>query len=70
VPNLRVHLKASKSLLGTQNRLVHSILDLPTPTREHRFRHNPKTVELITELVGEEAGREAWLHIFMDWGLV
>jgi hypothetical protein len=70
VPNLREHLKASKILLGTQNPLVHKILDFQNATLEHRFRHIPKTVEMITELLGEEAGREAWLHIFMDFGLV
>lgn len=70
MPNLRIHLKASKMLLGTQEPLVHKILDFPSPTLEHRFRHNPKTVELIAELLGEDARREAWLHIFIDWGLV
>lgn len=70
MPSLRAHLKASKALLGTRNPLVHHILDLQSPTLEHRFRHNPKTVELIEELLGEDARREAWLHIFMDWGLV
>jgi hypothetical protein len=37
---------------------------------EHRFRHNPETVDLIFRLYGEEAKREAWLHIFMDVGLI
>ena len=70
MPNLRTHLKASKELLGTQNPIVHQILDAQTQTLEHRYRHNPRTVKLIAELLGEDAGREAWLHIFMDWGLV
>jgi hypothetical protein len=70
VPSLRIHLKASKELLGTQTPLVHKILDYPSPTREHRYRHNPRTVQQITELLGEDAKREGWLHIFMDWGLV
>lgn len=70
MPSLRAHLKASKTLLGTQNPLVHQILDAQNPTLEHRYRHNPKTVELIGELLGEDAKREAWLHILMDWGLV
>ena len=70
MPSLRVHLKASKTFLGTQNPLVHKILDFQSPTLEHRFRHNPKTVELIAELLDEDARREAWLHIFMDWGLI
>jgi hypothetical protein len=70
MPSMRVHLKASKTLLGTQNPLVHKILDFQSPTLEHRYRHNPKTVKLIAELLGEDARREAWLHIFMDWGLV
>lgn len=70
MPNLRVHLKTSKELLGTQNPLVHQLLDAQTHTLEHRYRHIPKTVELIGETLGKEAKREAWLHIFMDWRLV
>jgi hypothetical protein len=70
MPDLRTHLKASKRLLGTQNPLVHRILDLPTRTLEHRFRHTPRTVAAIAELFGEDARREAWLHLFMDWGIV
>ena len=70
MPSLRTHLKASKKLLGTQYPLVHRILDYQSPTLEHRFRHNPNTVELIASLLGEDAKREAWLHIFMDWGII
>lgn len=70
MPSLIIHLKASKELLGTQNTLVHQILDYQSPKLEHRYRHNPKTVQLIAELLGEDARREAWLHIFMDWGLI
>ena len=70
MPDLRTHLKASREKLGTQNRLVHQILDQMTPTLEHRFRHTPKTVEMIGELLGEDAKREAWLHILMDWKIV
>lgn len=70
MPSLRIHLKASKQLLGTSNPLVHKTLDFQSPTLEHRFRHNPKTVESIAELFGEDARREAWLHIFMDWGII
>ena len=70
MPSLKRHLKASKELLGTANPLVHQILDSPSPKLEHRYRHNPHTVEEIGKLLGEDAEREAWLHIFMDWGLV
>lgn len=69
MPNRRIHLKASKELLGTKNPIVHDILDYQSPTLEHRFRHTPKTVELIATM-GKEAEREAWLHIFMDWGII
>ena len=70
MPSLRSHLKASREFLGTENPLVHKILDLPSPKLEHRYRHNPHTVELIGELLGDDAKREAWLHILMDWGLI
>ena len=70
MPSLRVHLKASKELLGTRNVIVHKILDNPSPTLEHRYRHNVKVVNLIGEVYGHEAKREAWLHVFMDWGLI
>jgi len=70
VPNLRTHLKASKELLGTSNPIVHKILDSQGPGLEHRYRHTPETIEAIRVLYGEEAEREAWLHILMDWQLV
>jgi len=70
VPSLRVHLKASRVLLGTCNVVVHRLLDKPTYTLEHRFRHNVDVINLIGEVYGGEAKREAWLHVFMDWGLV
>lgn len=70
MPSLRVHLKASKQLLGTQNRLVHRLLDYQGANLEHRYRHTPKKVEAIANLLGEEARREAWLHILMDWKLI
>lgn len=70
MPSLKEHLKASERLLGTKNPLVHQILDFPKPVREHRYRHNPSTVLLIKELLGDEAKKEAWLHLFLDWGIV
>lgn len=70
MPNLRVHLKASKRLLGTQNPWVHQLLDYQGVNLEHRYRHTPEKVEAIVELLGEEVRREAWLHMLMDWKLI
>lgn len=76
MPSRREHLRASKKLLGTANPWVHSLIDLPSPKKEHRYRHSPETVRLIVELLGtdenlkKEIRREGWLHLFMDWGWV
>lgn len=70
MPSQREHLRASKRLLGTANPLVHRIFDMPSPKREHRHRHHPETARLIGELLGFEAKREAWLHLFIDWGII
>lgn len=70
MPSLRIHLKSSRELLGTENVNVHRILDRPTHTLEHRFRHNVNVVNSIGEVYGPEARREAWLHVLMDWRIV
>lgn len=76
MPSQKEHLRASKKLLGTSNPWVNSLMDLPSPKKEHRHRHVPETVRLIAELLGtdenlkREIRREGWLHLFMDWGLV
>ncbi len=70
MPNLKQHLKISKELLGTSMPLVHRLLDYQGHSLEHRYRHSPKTVKAIRELLGEEGAREAWLHIFTDWGII
>ena len=69
MPTRRIHLKASKELLGYCNPLVHDILDSYLPITEHRRTHNPGTIRLIGELLGEDAKREAWLHFLLDYGL-
>lgn len=70
MPNLREHLRISKQLLGVSNTLVHRLLDYQGSSLEHRYRHNPKTVKAIQDLLGDEARLEAWLHIFTDWGFI
>jgi hypothetical protein len=46
------------------------LLDYQGHSLEHRYRHSPKPVKAIRELLGEEGAREAWLHIFTDWGII
>jgi hypothetical protein len=70
LPNLKEHLKLSKELLGTRTPLVHQLLDARGKTLEHRYRHGPKTVKAIEELLGSGARLEAWLHILVDWGMI
>ena len=70
MPTRRVHLKLSRDLLGYCNPLVHDILDKSLPIEEHRRTHTPETVKLIGQLLGEDAKREAWLHLFADYGLL
>lgn len=70
MPRRRVHLRVSRELLGSCDPLVHEILDRGLPIAEHRRTHRPETCALIGELLGPEARREAWLHLFLDYGLV
>jgi hypothetical protein len=70
VSSLKGHLKFSRRLLGYGEPVVHRILDAQNGTLEHRFRHTPVTVKMIGRLLGKEAEREAWLHLFVDWGWV
>lgn len=70
MPKLKEHLKISNELLGTKMPLVHRLLDYQGFFLEHRYRHSPKTVHAIRELLGPEGAREAWLHIFTDWGII
>ena len=70
MPTRSEHLKASKLLLGTKNPLVHDLLDRSTPIAEHRRTHTPEYITKIQDLLGEDAGREAWLHFFMDYGII
>jgi hypothetical protein len=69
MPVRKIHLRASRKLLGYSNPLVHDILDTHLPIEEHRRTHNPRTIRLIGELLGEDAEREAWLHFLLDYGL-
>lgn len=66
---LKDHQKISRELLGSDNILVHKILDHQSSTLEHRFRHTPKTVDQISDLLGEENRVIAWLHLLTDWHL-
>jgi hypothetical protein len=65
----------SKKLLGRSNPLLHKLLDLPSPIREHRYRHTPDTVKRIADIIAvseseqQELIREGWLHLLMDWGI-
>jgi hypothetical protein len=70
VPNRIEHLKLSRELLGYSNPLVHDILDRSLPIEEHRRTHSPETINLIGKLLGEDAKREAWLHLLADYRLV
>lgn len=76
MPSTREHIRMSKELLGRSNPLVHKLLDLPSPIREHRYRHTPDTINKIADIIAvseserQELIREAWLHLFMDWGII
>jgi len=70
MPNLRVHLRISRALLGFADPLVHKILDRTLSVEEHRRTHNPRTIRLIGELLGKEAKEEAWLHFLTDYNFV
>ena len=70
MPTRRVHLRLSKELLGYSNPLVHDILDRGLPIQEHRRTHTPETVALIGRLLGDDARREAWLHLLADYGIM
>jgi hypothetical protein len=70
MPNRKEHLKISKDLLGYCNPMVHDILDKSLPIAEHRRTHRPETCQLIGQLLGKDAEREAWLHLFADYGIV
>ena len=69
MPNLREHKRLSENILGYSNSLVHKLLDYQGFSLEHRYRHTPKTVDAIEQLLGKEARLEAWLHILTDWGI-
>lgn len=68
--NRQKHLQLSKQLLGYSNPLVHDILDRSLPIEEHRRTHTPETIKLIGQLLGKDAEREAWLHLFADYKIV
>ena len=70
MPNRRQHLRASKILLGTNNPIVHDLLDTYLPIEEHRRTHTPENINQIGALLGAEAKTEAWLHFFLDYGIV
>lgn len=77
MPSGRVHLRASKMLLGQADPMVHKLLDLPTPVREHRYRHTPEMCRQIAKVLASgdqeqetKLYREAWLHVLMDWGVI
>lgn len=75
MPSTREHVRLSKKLLGQSNPLVHKLLDLPSPIREHRYRHTPDTVKKIADIIAvseserQELIREGWLHLLIDWGI-
>ncbi len=73
MPAKREHLRASRILLGTQTPVVHELLELAVKRQgiEHGYLiSNPDYLGMIGELLGQEAKREAVLHILQDWGIV
>ncbi|HXL02239.1 MAG TPA: hypothetical protein PK016_03855 [Candidatus Atribacteria bacterium] len=73
MPPKREHLRASRILLGTQTPVVHELLELAVRKQgmEHGYLvSNSDYLGMIGNLLGQEAKREAVLHILQDWGIV
>ena len=73
MPAKREHLRASRILLGTQTPVVHELLELAVKRQgmEHGYLiSNSDYLGMIGQLLGQEAKREAVLHILQDWGIV
>ncbi|MDD5497815.1 MAG: hypothetical protein PHP36_05245 [Atribacterota bacterium] len=73
MPAKREHLRASRILLGTQTPVIHDLLELAVRRSgiEHGYLFsNSDYLAMIGQLLGQEAKREAVLHILQDWGVV
>lgn len=73
MPSLPEHQKCARKILGKSNKLVHQLLDYNVKIygRDHRkYTHHGENIKMIGELLGDDAKREAVLHILQDLGMI